>query len=258
MKLGILARTPLMASALLAAMAGSAQAEEGGRNFIGLGVGAVPVYEGSSEYRALPVPMINYHSGNFFISPRAGLPAMGLKTDLAPDWTAGAFVGMALGRDASDADRTEGLDDIDFHGTYGAFLEWSPGPYSLMAAYRQAARSGYGGTLDLRLTYAAWQNANNRVTIGANTQWADHNGMQTWFGVTPSQAARSREGLDSYSPSAGFKSVSVFGTWAHSIDANWSAVTTLGVSTLVGDARDSPLTEKKTNAFANVGVIYAF
>ncbi|QKH38457.1 MipA/OmpV family protein [Achromobacter pestifer] len=258
MKRHILASAPLMASALLAAAASSARASEGSSNFIGMGVGAVPVYEGSREYRALPVPMINYHAGSFFISPRAGLPAMGLKTDLAPDWSAGVFVGMALGRKADDADRTKGLEDIDFHGTYGAFLEWSPGPYSLIVAYRQAARSGYGGTLDLRATYAAWQDSSNRVSLSAATQWADHDSMQTWFGITPSQSARSREGLDVYSPSSGFKSVALFGTWAHRFDASWSAVTTLGVNTLVGDARNSPLTERKTNVFANVGVVYAF
>lgn len=258
MKLGILTSAPLAAAAVLAAAAGSARADEGGNNFIGLGVAALPVYEGSREYRALPVPLINYQSGSFFISPRAGLPAMGLKADLAPDWNAGVFIGMELGRDASDADRTRGLDDIDFHGAYGAFVEWSPGPYSLMAAYRQAAHSGYGGTLELRATYAAWHDANNRLSVGASTQWANGDAMQTWFGVTPSQAARSREGLDAYSPSAGFKSVALFGTWAHRFDAKWSAITTLGVNTLVGDARDSPLTEKKTNVFANVGVVYAF
>jgi len=258
MKRKILASGPAVASALLAALAGNARAEGGGANFIGLGVGAVPVYEGSREYRALPVPLINYDAGHFFISPRAGLPAMGLKTDLGPDWTAGAFVGMALGRKADDSDRTEGLDDIDFHGTYGAFIEWSPGPYSVMAAYRQAARSGYGGTLELRATYDAWRDTRNRLTLGASTQWANDDAMQTWFGVTPSQAARSRAGLETYSPSSGFKSVALFGTWAHRIDTRWSAVTTLGVNTLVGDARDSPLTERKTNVFANVGVIYAF
>ena len=84
------------------------------------------------------------------------------------------------------------LDDIDFHGTYGAFVEWAPGPFSLGAAYRQAARSGYGGTLELRATYAAWQDGANRVNLGASTQWASHDDMQTWYGVTSSQAARSR------------------------------------------------------------------
>ncbi|MFY2640531.1 MipA/OmpV family protein [Achromobacter insuavis] len=257
MKLAMLA-TGAATAAALACAAAPAQADQPGTNFIGLGVGYVPVYEGSREYRALPVPLINYHSGNFFISPRAGLPAAGLQTTLAPDWKAGVFVGMGLGRDSSDADRTKGLDDIDFHATYGAFVEWSPGPFSLGAAYRQAARSGYGGTLELRATYAAWQDGANRVNIGASTQWASHDAMQTWYGVTSSQAASSRAGLSTYSPSSGFKSAALFTSWSYRINPSWSTITTLGVNTLLGDARDSPLTERRANLFGSVGVVYAF
>ena len=58
MKLAMLAT----GAAALACLAGTAQAQQSGTNFIGLGVGYVPVYEGSREYRALPVPLINYHS----------------------------------------------------------------------------------------------------------------------------------------------------------------------------------------------------
>lgn len=257
MKLAMLA-TGAATAAALACAAAPAQADQPSTNFIGLSVGYVPVYEGSREYRALPVPLVNYHSGNFFISPRAGLPAMGLQTALAPDWKAGVFVGMGLGRDSSDADRTKGMDDIDFHGTYGAFVEWAPGPLSLEAAYRQAARSGYGGTLELRATYAAWQEGAHRVNIGASTQWASHDAMQTWYGVTSSQAASSRAGLSTYSPSSGFKSAALFATWSYRINPSWSTITTLGVNTLLGDARDSPLTERRANMFGSVGVVYAF
>lgn len=257
MKLAMLA-TGAATAATLACAAAPAQADQPGTNFIGLSVGYVPVYEGSREYRALPVPLVNYHSGNFFISPRAGLPAMGLQTALAPDWKAGVFVGMGLGRDSSDADRTKGLDDIDFHGTYGAFVEWAPGPLSLGAAYRQAARSAYGGTLELRATYAAWQDGAHRVNIGASTQWASHDAMQTWYGVTSSQAVSSRAGLSTYSPSSGFKSAALFTTWSYRINPSWSTITTLGVNTLLGDARDSPLTERRANLFGSVGVVYAF
>ena len=257
MKLALLA-TGAATAATLACAAAPAQADQPGTNFIGLSVGYVPVYEGSREYRALAVPLVNYHSGNFFISPRAGLPAMGLQTALAPDWKAGVFVGMGLGRDSSDADRTKGLDDIDFHGTYGAFVEWAPGPLSLGAAYRQAARSGYGGTLERRATYAAWQDGAHRVNIGASTQWASHDAMQTWYGVTSSQAASSRAGLSTYSPSSGFKSAALFTTWSYRINPSWSTITTLGVNTLLGDARDSPLTERRANLFGSVGVAYAF
>ena len=54
------------AASMLAAAA--VQAEGGGRNVVGLGVGVVPVYQGSSEYRTPPVPMLNYESGSFFVT----------------------------------------------------------------------------------------------------------------------------------------------------------------------------------------------
>lgn len=254
MRMGIVARG-LMAGAVLGG-AGAAQAQA--TNGIGLGVGAIPVYEGSSEYRALPVPLINYHSGNFFITPRMGLPAMGLKTSLAPDLDVGVFVGLGLGRKADDADRTKGLDDIKFHGAYGAYVEWRPGRYSLGAGYKQAARSGYGGTMELRASYAALKTEQHTVQVGVSTEWANHDAMQTWFGVTSSQAARSREGLSTYSPSSGFKSAALYTTWSYRINPSWSTVSTIGVNTLLGDARDSPLTERKTNVFGSVGVMYRF
>lgn len=242
------------ATLLLAAAAAQAQPS----NYAGIAVGAIPEYEGSSTYRALPVPVISYHSGSFFITPRAGLPALGLKTQLATDLEAGVFVGLSLGRKASRTERTKGLDNIDFHGAYGVYAEWSPGPFSLGAAYRQAAHSGYGGTLDLRATYEAWKSGPHRVTLGAGTQWASHSSMQTWFGISDSQAAQSQAGLREYSPSAGFKSASLFGVWSYHLSGNWSALSTIGVNRLIGDAKDSPLTAEKTNIFGSVGVIYAF
>ncbi|WZB76238.1 MipA/OmpV family protein [Achromobacter insuavis] len=256
MKLTMLA-TGAAAAAALACAAAPALADQPGTNFIGLGVGYVPVYEGSREYRAAGAADQLPFRQLLHLAARR-LPAAGLQTTLAPDWKAGVFVGMGLGRDSSDADRTKGLDDIDFHATYGAFVEWSPGPFSLGAAYRQAARSGYGGTLELRATYAAWQDGANRVNIGASTQWASHDAMQTWYGVTSSQAASSRAGLSTYSPSSGFKSAALFTSWSYRINPSWSTITTLGVNTLLGDARDSPLTERRANLFGSVGVVYAF
>lgn len=229
-----------------------------GNNFIGVGVGVVPVYVGADKYRAVVSPLINYHSGAFFISPRAGLPAMGLRTKLAEDLNAGVFVGMGLGRDSDDADRTRGLRDIDFHAVYGAYMEWTPGRYSLGAAYRQAAKSGYGGTLELRASYAALQTERQQLRLGVSTQWASSDDMQTWYGVTPSEAARSREHLSAYSPGSGFKSASVFANWNYQVSKDWTWISAVGVSTVLGDARDSPLTERKTNLFGSMGVAYRF
>ncbi|OZI67789.1 MipA/OmpV family protein [Bordetella genomosp. 4] len=240
----------------LAAAAGPAIAE--GTNLIGIGVGVVPIYAGSDEYRAVPTPLINYRSGHFFITPRAGLPAMGLSYEFAPDLEGGVFVGLGLGRDSDDSDRTRGLDDIDFHGAYGAFLEWTPGRYSLGAAYRQAAKSGYGGTLEIRTSYAVVQTEQQQLRLGVSTQWANSSDMQTWYGVSTSDAARSREHLSPYSASSGFKNAALFANWTYQLNKDWTVMSTLGVSTVLGDARDSPLTERKTNVFGSLGIGYRF
>ncbi len=242
----------------LALFAGAGRAAAEGANLIGAGVGVVPVYAGADKYRVVPSPLISYRYGNFFITPRAGLPAMGFSFELAPEFEGGVFVGLGLGRDADDADRTRGMDDIDFHGVYGAFLEWTPGRYSLGAAYRQAAKSGYGGTLELRTSYAVMQTERQQVRLGVSAQWANNDDMQTWHGVSAAEAARSRENLSPYSASSGFKNAALFANWTYRLNKDWMVMSTVGVSTVLGDARNSPLTERKTNMFGSVGVAYRF
>ncbi|MFC4298431.1 MAG: MipA/OmpV family protein [Castellaniella sp.] len=228
------------------------------KNAIGLGVGIIPKYEGSEDYRALPVPLINYTNGHFFISPRAGLPSMGLKTDLTTDWSAGVFLGMALGRKASWSSRLDGTDDIDFHGVAGVYTEWRPGPFSIGAAYYQALHSGYGATAELRASYLAWKSGYDALRVGVSTQWANSDSMQTYFGVTEREAKASQGRLHPYSPSAGFKSASVFGTWNHQLSDSWSMNATLGVRTLLNHAGDSPIVEDKTGVFGSAGLMYSF
>lgn len=255
------ARAPKLATAFFSAAAIGLMVVASGaaaQNSIGLGVGIIPKYEGAEDYRALPVPLINYHSGSFFISPRMGLPSMGLKTDLTDDWSAGVFLGMHLGRDSSDSSRLTGMDDIDFHGAAGVYTEWRPGPFSLGAAYYQALHSGYGGTMELRGSYQAWKSGNDTLRLGVSTQWANGDSMKTHFGVTRREAAASQGRLHAYSPSSGFKSVSAYGVWHHHLGGSWSMLTTLGVQSLVGDAADSPIVQDKVGMFGSVGVMYSF
>ena len=112
--------------------------------------------------------------------------------------------------------------------------------------------------MELRASYLAWRDDSNALRVGVNAEWANGDAMQTWYGVTPGQAARSRAGLHAYSPSSGFQSASLYAAWSHQLSARWSTVATLGVSTVLGDARDSPLVERDSNVFGSVGMVYAF
>ncbi|SAI57284.1 MltA-interacting scaffolding protein [Bordetella ansorpii] len=249
-------RLPALAGLLLAGAAlPQAYAQQ---NFIGIGAAVVPRYEGSDEYRVRPVPLVNYENGPFFISPRGGMPSLGLKMKALPDVTIGAFVGLNMGRDEDDADRLHGMGDIDTHATYGGFAEWTPGRFKLGAAYAQAAKSGYGGSLELSASYALVQTQRDRLSLGVSTVWSNDDAMQTWFGVSQRQAARSNGHLSAYDAGSGFRNASLSATWIHNVSGNWSVMSTAGVRTLLGDAKDSPLVERKTSVYGAVGVIYAF
>jgi len=240
------------AGALLAA-AGAAHAQ----NFIGVGTGIVPKYPGANDYRVAPVPLINYSNGMFFASSVDGFPGIGLRANLGNDLSAGVRLGVNLGRPEDRAPILRGLGDIDAHANYGAFIAWTPGRFRATLSYTQATK-GYGGTANLGASYAVWQQGPHRVTAGGGLEWGNSDYMQTWFGVTPSQAARSEAGLRPYQPSSGLSGGSVFASWSYRINERWGAVTTLGVRSLVGDAKDSPIAERATRAFGMVGVTYAF
>ncbi|ANN69894.1 hypothetical protein BAU08_24640 [Bordetella bronchialis] len=228
------------------------------QNSVGLGVGVVPEYPGAKDYHAVPVLQLSYERGAFFVDTRDGLPALGLKTQLAPDWQAGVFAGLRMGRDADDHDRLDGLDDIDAHATAGAFLRWQPGRWRLTTTVTQALHAGYGTRVELNGSYAVWQDSRNTVRLGAETTWGSHDDMSRWFGVTSAEAARSDAGLGRYSAGAGFRSAGLYANWRYAIDQKWSVFGTVGVRALLGDARDSPIVERRTSPYGAVGVGYRF
>jgi outer membrane protein len=240
------------ASSLLAAGPVNAQ------NSVGLGVGVVPEYTGAKDYHAVPVLELSYRRGAFFIDTSEGLPALGLQHDLGQDWQAGVFVGMRLGRDADDHDRLEGLNDIDAHATVGTFLRWRPGPWRITTTLTQALHAGYGTRVQLNGSYAVWDAGRNTVRLGAETTWGSHDDMSRWFGVTSAEAARSEAGLGRYSAGAGFRSATLYANWRYAIAPRWTLSTSVGIRTLLGDARDSPIVERRTSPYGAVGISYRF
>ncbi|MDX3904796.1 MAG: MipA/OmpV family protein [Pigmentiphaga sp.] len=228
------------------------------QDLVGGGIAVAPWYPGADSYRIVPRPLVNFQRGPFFISTGQGLPGVGLKMNVAPDVAVGVRIGLGLGRDEKRSERLEGLGDIDSHAEYGVFAEWKPGRWSASIAYSQAAKSGYGGTLSLRGSYAIWQQGRHNVQVGAGLEWGNSDHMQTWFGVTPEQSARSGAGLATYRPSSGLRSGVAFASWTYRLTERWHVTSVLGAQTLVGDAADSPIVERKTAAYGGVGLSYSF
>ncbi len=94
------------------------------------------------------------------------------------------------------------------------------------------------------------------LSLSPTISWADAKFTQSYFGVTAAQAART--GFAEFKTKGGIRSVGVALGATYKIDPNWSVNATASISQLQGDAARSPLTQKRGQAVAGVGVSYKF
>lgn len=246
---------PCLLLTLLAMGASQAVAQQ---TTIGVGVGFMPKYEGADSYGARPYPLLSHRNGHFFLAPKAGLPAVGLQTNLTENWTIGTYASLARSRKADDADRLYGTDDISRHGNLGVFTALRLGPAKMEASYYQALKSGYGANAVIDLSYRLWNDHDSSFSLGTEFKWSNEKAMRTYFGVKSHEAAASNGQLHAYRPDAGLRSYSLYGQYTHKLSQSWSLQGVLGVNTLGEEAKDSPLVEKKSSVFGGVGLGYSF
>ncbi|MDR6503949.1 outer membrane protein [Burkholderia ambifaria] len=220
----------------------------------GLGINVAPKYEGGSVYRVLPLPLVNYKKGHFFVNDLS----TGVRFPLGAGFSTGLMATVAFGRDEDDADRLAGTDEIKITALLGGFVDWQHGPWSASVKVLQATHSGYGLTVRAGGAYTAALTPKDVLRVGMGTTWGNNGHMSTYFGVTDAEAMRSNGNLTPYAISSGFKSVDANVAWIHHLNKNWSTVASVGVKTLVGDAADSPIVEKRTAVLSTVGVKYRF
>lgn len=225
---------------------------------VGVGVGFAPKYEGADSYDGRFYPLLSHRNGHFFLAPKAGMPAIGLQTNLTDNWTIGTYAALARARKSGDADRLYGTDDIDRHGNLGVFTAYQLGNAKIEGSYYQALKSGYGATAVLDLSYRLWNDQDSSFSLGAELKWSNEKAMRTYFGVKSHEAAGSNGQLRTYRPDAGLRSYALYGQYTHKISESWSLQGLLGVNTLGEEAKDSPLVEKKSSAFGGVGLGYSF
>ncbi|KVN41152.1 MipA/OmpV family protein [Burkholderia ubonensis] len=237
----------LSASAVLAASAHAAGA-------LGLGLNVAPKYEGGSDYRVVPLPLVNYKKGYLFVNDLSA----GVRFPLGAGFSTGLLAAVAFGRDEDDSSRLAGTDDIATTALLGGFVDWQHGGWSASVKILQATHSGYGLVVRAGGAYTAMLSPKDVVRFGIGATWGNNGHLSTYFGVTDAEAMRSNGNLKPYSISSGFKSVDANVAWIHHFNRQWSTVAIVGVKSLVGDAADSPIVEKRTSVLSTVGVTYKF
>lgn len=227
---------------------------------LGAGAAFAPLYPGSESIAATPLPVIEamYRPqlpflDQVFFNGRDGLGAVVFRQGPI---SLGGSIGFAPGRDQDLAARLHGMGDIDPAARASLFMRADFGQLGLSLQANQALGEQDGTTLVLGASLRQPLGPRLMLMGRVEATWSDEDNMQQWFGVTAQQASRSR--FAAYNAGSGFRSVGANLTGIYRISDRWSATGMLGVSQLLGDAADSPITQQATQPFGLLGVSYRF
>jgi len=224
---------------------------------LGGAVESKPAYPGSGRWIVDGGPVVDIRYRDLaFLSVGEGL---GVNLLRGKAWRAGLSVGYDLGRAESD-DRTHlnGMGDIDPAAVPKAFAEVVLFPVTVRADLRRSLGSGDGWIGDLAAYLPVAGSDAGALFVGTSASFADDRYMQTWYGVTNAQAARSVH--PAYRAGGGLESVraSLTGVWFFVGDQHWLLEGDASVQRLLGSADGSPIVGETLNGVITVTVGYRF
>ena len=226
---------------------------------IGAGVGLVPDYEGSEDYKAAPLP---YFSAQSTSGRYIRLDGNVLKINLLANdtWSLGPVLQYRGERDDDvDNNKVAKMSEIDAAIEAGAFLGYSYDSWDIGAQLVTDTSGEHDGMLATVRTGYTFKNDKMSTRFGASVTYADDDYMDTYFSVDTKDAFRSK--LKRYKAESGIKDVGVDLMLRYSMNENWSIRGAAAYLVLLEDAKDSPIVddEGESGQFkASVTLIYNF
>ena len=247
--------------ALLASSAtfGAAHAEGGWIVTIGGRVAASPPYEGADHESIRPSPTFNLRRAD---SPERFEPPDGGTTFALFSTRYIAAGPMARFRYArGDKGKFAGMDKIDIGVEPGAFINLWPTNWLRLRAEGRHGLIGHHGWIgdagvDLVYTGSRWS-----ASIGGRTGYGDRRYMDTYFGVTPLEAARSPYLTASYAPGSGIRYVGGEFALSYRLTGGLRTTFDVGYHRLSDRIAASPIVQvagSRDQITAGVGVNYRF
>ena len=223
---------------------------------VGAAVIAGRKYQGSDERRTLVVPLLDYQWKNGWFAGTTN--GVGYNFSRRPDMDYGVRLTADLGRKESRSNALRGLGDVDLRPEIGVFYNYAVSPsLALTSSLRYGAGNDRNGlVVDVGAAYSMALASQWRLGLGVAASYANANYTQSYFGVTPAQSSAS--GYPTYAAGAGVRDVRANVALTYSVNPQVSITTALSASSLQGDAKDSPVTRKRSTATGIVSVSYAF
>ena len=213
-------------------------------------------YPGSDKRRNLILPLLDYEWNNGWFAGTTN----GLGYDFAkrPDLQYGLRLTADRGRKANLAPALNGMGNIDIKPEAGAFFNYFPSPqWFLTSSLRYGAGNNSKGlVVDLGAGHASQIAPEWRLVLGAAVTLTNADYLQTYFGVTPAQAAAS--GYAVYAPGAGGRDARANAALTYFLSRQVTFTGALSISTLLGGAKDSPLARKTSVPTGVFAISYTF
>jgi outer membrane scaffolding protein for murein synthesis (MipA/OmpV family) len=231
----------------------AAPGKDGGT--VGAAVIAAYEYQGSDKRSTLLLPVLDYQWANGWF---AGVTnGFGYNFSDSPQLQYGLRMTANPGRKQSSADALRGMGDIDAAAEGGAFFNYLlPQGMYLSSSLRYGAAKGKGLLLDLGAGYATAIAPKWHLAAGAGVTLANAHYMQSFFGVSGAQSGAS--GYAMSTAGAGARDLRANVALTCSIAPGTAVTAALSATHLLGDAKDSPLTRKRSSGLAVVAVTWAF
>jgi len=250
--------------------------------YAGLGVLSAPRYDGtgSRKVSALPTIQVEWSNGIFVSGMGAGMhlsasptleygPLLSVLPRRSESGTATAADGVGtiqgfvpsanLNVRKIPADRLTGMDDIPTRVLGGVFLNYYLDPQWRLTSslLYGSGRDRNGARLELGVQrLAATLGDRHRVSLGAGLTAVNRSDNQTYFGVTGTEALRSR--FTYYQPGGGLQDMHADLRWNWVWTPSWMLTTHLEAKRLLGSASHSPLAERPSNLTVSTAIAYRF
>lgn len=193
---------------------------------------------------------LSVSSGGSWAALRQDDDLRGLGLDLTRSDDLRISLGLRVdsGRRESSSDALAGMGDVKrtvrvrIGGTWKFAPNWRLGGGWTVDAFNR----GGGNLVETKLEHDWRLSHRVQLTTGAALNLGGPRYMQTYFGVTAEQSARS--GYPEYDPGTSWRDVQVYSTLRFDIADDWVGLVGVGFNRALGRAADSPLTQRP-NAF---------
>ncbi len=225
---------------------------------VGFGVGAMPDYVGSNDYRMRVLPLIDIRYKDKW---RLNGPLLTFRAFRTGNFEFGPLLNLRTGRAENRNPALAGLGDINSTIEIGAFVRYQSNAAIASIDYRSGLGQNVRSSVRLTANHGIYKTDNFVAMLGVRAKWLSARTMQTQFGITPAQAENSASGLPVFTASSGFSEASANLIGAYTLTDKVRLLTLISYGRLFGSAKNSPLAQGEGSAaqlIAGSGLVFSF